>query len=80
MYFLPCLLQVKTPEVVAQYQVSGEKALALQYPSVFNPMKGYTCYCCMLSSPAFACMLIVTCTYNRQVVSDRNKKSSHNTH
>ena len=31
-YFMPCLLQVKTPEVVAQYQVSGKQALVLHFP------------------------------------------------
>ena len=30
--YMPCLLQVKAPEVVAQYQVSVEKALAVHFP------------------------------------------------
>ena len=41
-YFMPCLLQVKTPEVVAQYQVSGEKALALHFPDS-GPLLGMFC-------------------------------------
>ena len=31
-YFMPCLLQVKTPQVVAQYQVSGEQTFAVYFP------------------------------------------------
>ena len=41
-YFMPCLLQVKTPEVVAQYQVSGEKALAVHFPDS-GPLLGMFC-------------------------------------
>ena len=41
-YFMPCLLQVKTPEVVAQYQVSGQKALALHFPDS-GPLLGMFC-------------------------------------
>ena len=41
-YFMPCLLQVKTPEVVAQYQVSGEKALSLHFPDS-GPLLGMFC-------------------------------------
>ena len=41
-YFMPCLLQVKTPEVVAQYQVSGEKTLAVHFPDS-GPLLGMFC-------------------------------------
>ena len=41
-YFMPCLLQVKTPEVVAQYQVSGDKALAVHFPDS-GPLLGMFC-------------------------------------
>ena len=41
-YFMPCLLQVKTPEVVAQYQVSGKKALAVHFPDS-GPLLGMFC-------------------------------------
>ena len=41
-YFMPCLLSVKTPEVVAQYKVSGEKALALHFPDS-GPLLGMFC-------------------------------------
>ena len=41
-HFMPCLLQVKTPEVVAEYQVSGEKALALHFPDS-GPLLGMFC-------------------------------------
>ena len=41
-YFMPCLLQVKTPEMVAQYQVSGEKALAVHFPDS-GPLLGMFC-------------------------------------
>ena len=41
-YFMPCLLQVKTPEVVAQYQVSGKQALTLHFPNS-GPLLGMFC-------------------------------------
>ena len=41
-YFMPCLLQVKTPEVVAQYQVSGKQALTLHFPDS-GPLLGMFC-------------------------------------
>ena len=41
-YFMPCLLQVVTSEVVAQYRFSGEKALALHFPNS-GPLLGMFC-------------------------------------
>ena len=41
-YFMPCLLQVKTPQVVAQYQVSGKQALTLHFPDS-GPLLGMFC-------------------------------------
>ena len=45
-YFMPCLLQVVKPEVVTQYRVSGEKALALHFPSS-GPLLGM--FCCTVA-------------------------------
>ena len=45
-YFMPCLLQVVKPEVVAQYRVSGEKALALHFPDS-GPLLGM--FCCTVA-------------------------------
>ena len=42
-YFMPCLLQVVTSEVVMQYRVSGEKALALHFPDS-GPLMGMFCW------------------------------------
>ena len=41
-YFMPCLLQVVASEVVAQYRVSCEKALALHFPDG-GPLMGMFC-------------------------------------
>ena len=41
-YFMPCLLQVVKSEVVSQYRVSGEKALALHFPDS-GPLLGMFC-------------------------------------
>ena len=41
-YFMPCLLQVVTSEVVSRYRVSGEKALALHFPDS-GPLLGMFC-------------------------------------
>ena len=41
-YFMPCLLQVKTSEVVGQYRASGEKALAVHFPDS-GPLLGMFC-------------------------------------
>ena len=45
-YFMPCLLQVVKPDVVAQYRVSGEKALALHFPDS-GPLLGM--FCCTVA-------------------------------
>ena len=41
-YFMPCLLQVVSSEVVSQYRVSDEKALALHFPDS-GPLMGMFC-------------------------------------
>ena len=41
-YFMPCLLQVNTPEVVAKYRDSGEKALVVHFPNN-GPLLGMFC-------------------------------------
>ena len=41
-YFMPCLLQVVSSEVVSRYRVSGEKALALHFPDS-GPLMGMFC-------------------------------------
>ena len=41
-YFMPCLLQVVDWEVVEEYRVSGEKALALHFPKS-GPLMGMFC-------------------------------------
>ena len=41
-YFMPCLLQVKTSKAVAQHCVSDEKALALHFPDN-GPLLGMFC-------------------------------------
>ena len=41
-YFMLCLLQVVPWEVVEEHQVSGEKALALHFPSN-GPLMGMFC-------------------------------------
>ena len=45
-YFMPCLLQMVTSEVVAQYRVSGDKALALHFPDS-GPLLGM--FCCTVA-------------------------------
>ena len=44
--FMPCLLQVVSSEVVTQYRVSGEKALALHFPDS-GPLLGM--FCCTVA-------------------------------
>ena len=41
-YFMPCLLQVVSSEVVAPYRVSNEKALAVHFPKS-GPLMGMFC-------------------------------------
>ena len=41
-FFMPCLLQVVSSEVVSQYRASGEKALALHFPDG-GPLMGMFC-------------------------------------
>ena len=41
-YFMPCLLQVVSSEVVARYRVSEEKALAVHFPNS-GPLMGMFC-------------------------------------
>ena len=41
-YFMPCLLQVVSSEVVARYRVSEEKALAVHFPKS-GPLMGMFC-------------------------------------
>ena len=50
-YFMPCLLQVVTSEVVAQYRVSGDKALALHFPDSGPLMGMFCCTVAYLLSP-----------------------------
>ena len=45
-YFMPCLLQVVSSEVVARYQVSEEKALVVHFPKS-GPLMGM--FCCTLA-------------------------------
>ena len=45
-YFMPCLLQVVTSEVVARYRVSSDKALALHFPDG-GPLLGM--FCCTVA-------------------------------
>ena len=49
-YFMPCLLQVMSSEVVAQYRVSEEKALAVHFPKS-GPLMGMLLYCCVSPFP-----------------------------
>ena len=48
---MPCLLQVVTSEVVAQYRVSGDKALALHFPDSGPLMGMFCCTVAYLLSP-----------------------------
>ena len=50
-YFMPCLLQVVTSEVVAQYRVSGDKALTLHFPDSGPLMGMFCCTVAYLLSP-----------------------------
>ena len=53
-YFMPCLLQVVSSEVVAQYRVSEEKALAVHFPKT-GPLLGmFCCTVAYLLSPEHA--------------------------
>ena len=50
-YFMPCLLQVVTSEVVTQYRVSGDKALTLHFPDSGPLMGMFCCTVAYLLSP-----------------------------
>ena len=50
-YFMPCLLQVVTSEVVMQYRVSRDKALALHFPDSGPLMGMFCCTVAYLLSP-----------------------------
>ena len=50
-YFMPCLLQVVSSEVVAQYRVSEEKALAVHFPKTGPLMGMFCCTVAYLLSP-----------------------------
>ena len=50
-YFMPCLLQVVASEVVVQYRVSGDKALALHFPDSGPLMGMFCCTVAYLLSP-----------------------------
>ena len=53
-YFMPCLLQVVTSEVVAPYRVSNEKALAVHFPKSGPLMGMFCCTVAYLLSPEHA--------------------------
>ena len=53
-YFMPCLLQVVSSEVVARYQVSKEKALAVHFPKSGPLMGMFCCTVAYLLSPDHA--------------------------
>ena len=50
-YFMPCLLQVVSSEVVAPYRVSNEKALAVHFPKSGPLMGMFCCTVAYLLSP-----------------------------
>ena len=50
-YFMPCLLQVVSSEVVAQHRVSEEKALAVHFPKSGPLMGMFCCTVAYLLSP-----------------------------
>ena len=53
-YFMPCLLQVVSSEVVARYRVSNEKALAVHFPKSGPLMGMFCCTVAYLLSPDHA--------------------------
>ena len=53
-YFMPCLLQVVSSEVVAPYRVSEEKALAVHFPKSGPLMGMFCCTVAYLLSPDHA--------------------------
>ena len=53
-YFMPCLLQVVSSEVVAPYRVSKEKALAVHFPKSGPLMGMFCCTVAHLLSPEHA--------------------------
>ena len=53
-YFMPCLLQVVSSEVVAPYRVSNEKALAVHFPKSGPLMGMFCCTVAYLLSPNHA--------------------------
>ena len=53
-YFMPCLLQVVSSEVVARYRVSEEKALAVHFPKSGPLMGMFCCTVAYLLSPKHA--------------------------
>ena len=53
-YFMPCLLQVVSSEVVAPYRVSKEKALAVHFPKSGPLMGMFCCTVAYLLSPEHA--------------------------
>ena len=53
-YFMPCLLQVVSSEVVAPYRVSNEKALAVHFPKTGPLMGMFCCTVAYLLSPEHA--------------------------
>ena len=53
-YFMPCLLQVVSSEVVAPYRVSNEKALAVHFPKSGPLMGMFCCTVAYLLSPEHA--------------------------
>ena len=53
-YFMPCLLQVVSSEVVAPYRVSKEKALAVHFPKTGPLMGMFCCTVAYLLSPEHA--------------------------
>ena len=53
-YFMPCLLQVVSSEVVAPYRVSNEKALAVHFPKSGPLMGMFCCTVAHLLSPEHA--------------------------
>ena len=50
-YFMPCLLQVVSSEVVAQYRASNEKALVVHFPKSGPLMGMFCCTVAYLLSP-----------------------------
>ena len=53
-YFMPCLLQVVSSEVVARYRFSGDRALAVHFPKSGPLMGMFCCTVAYLLSPVNA--------------------------